>query len=379
MEALCAGRITRMAVLIILIAVVLLLWVQKKVYQKYWSKRLTAQVKIRDQYMFEGQETEITEIMTNNKLLPLPWVQLKFQIIRNGKTDNLFRSDIFNILFHQQITRKSKITLKRRGVYQIRQLDLLSYDMFITSKFVKLMDNQAQITVYPVSFEKHTFDVPYEKMVGTLATKRYTLEDPFLFKGIRDYQPQDSFKSINFKASAKGGKWLVNTHEYTVDQTVHVLLLTDKSTNYYEEDIYEAALRLAASMISRLERDGIPASFYSNGEDSLEHQEVFLGAGCSENHIDSLLETLARLDMTVTAASGIDVLEGLQEKRRAEDYYVILSACYSQEMVQKYNELRAYTDACMWIAPISEIGFLQMDSRIQNMEKDVEDFYFYKV
>ncbi len=368
-----------MAVLIILIVVGLMLWIQKKVYQKYWNKRLTAEVKLRDQYMFEGEETELIEVMTNNKLLPLPWVQLKFQITRNGKTDNLFKSDIFNILFHQQITRKSKLQLKRRGVYQIHKLDLLSYDMFITSKFVKMVDNYAQITVYPVSMAKETFDVPYEKMIGTMATKRYTVEDPFLFKGIRDYQPYDSFKSINFKASARGGKWLVNTHEYTVDQTVHVLLLTDKSTNYYEEPVYEAGLRLAAAMISRLERDGVPASFYSNGLDSIEKQEPQVGAGCSENHIDSVLETLARLDMTVTETEGPQVLENLQEKRQAEDYYVIISACYSKEMVQKYNELRAYTDACMWLAPISEVGFLDMELRIQNLEKDVKDFYFYKV
>lgn len=368
-----------MAILIILIVVGLTLWLQKAIYRKYWGKKLTAQVKIRDQYMFEGNETELSEVLTNNKMLPLPWVHLKFQIFRNGKTDNLFRSDIFNILFHQQITRKSKITFNRRGVYQISQLDLLSYDLFITAKFVKQLKNHAEITVYPVSVEKETFDVPYEKMMGLLATKRYTMEDPFLFKGIRDYQPQDSFKSINFKASAKGGKWLVNTHEYTVDQTVHILLLTDKNTNYYEEDVYEAALRLAAAMVSRFERDGVPTSFYSNGIDSLDHQEPSLGAGCSESHIDSVLEILARLDMSVTGRSGVEIIEELQEKRQAEDYYVIISPYYGKDMLQSYQELREYTSSCIWLTPISEAGLLEMDSNIQNLENAVEDFYFYKV
>lgn len=368
-----------MTVLVILIVVALMLWAQKAVYKKYWGKKLTAEVRIKDQYMFEGNETELSEILTNNKVLPLPWVHLKFQIMRNGKTDNHFRSDIFNILFHQQITRKSKITLNRRGVYQINKLDILSYDMFITTKFVKIMDNYAQITVYPKSAERETFDVPYEKVMGTVATKRYTLEDPFLFKGIRDYQPQDSFKSINFKASAKGGKWLVNTHEYTVDQTVHILLLTDKSTNYYEEDVYEAALRLVAAMVSRFERDGVPTSFYSNGVDSLDEQEPSAAAGCSENHIDSVLEILARLDMTQTGTSGIDILSELQEKRQAEDYYVIISAYYGKDMIDTYRELREYTSSCMWIAPVSEIGLLDMDVSIQELEKTVEDFYFYKV
>lgn len=368
-----------MAIVVILVTVALTLWLQKAIYRKFWANKLTAQVKIRDEYMFEGNETELTEVLTNNKILPLPWVHLKFQIFRNGKTDNLFRSDIFNILFHQQITRKSKIRFNKRGVYQIKQLDLLSYDLFITVKFVKQLKNHAQITVYPSTVEKETYDVPYEKMMGLLATKRYTMEDPFLFKGIRDYQPQDSFKSINFKASAKGGKWLVNTHEYTVDQTVHVMLFTDQNGNYYEEDVYEAGLRLAAAMVSRFERDGVPTSFYSNGLDSIDQQEPSLGAGCSESHIDSVLELLARLDMSVTSRKASEILAELQEKRQAEDFYVIISPYYGKDMQASYRELREYTDSCIWLAPISEVDLLDMDSNVQNLENTIEDFYFYRV
>ena len=368
-----------MPVIVILIVIALMLWGQKIIYQKFWSRKLTAQVRLRDSYMFEGNETEISEIMTNDKLLPLPWVHLKFQILRNGKSDNLFRSDIFNILFHQQIVRKSKILLTRRGVYQINHLDLLSYDMFITKKFVKVENNHAQITVYPATVEKESFDVPYEKIMGTLATKRYTLEDPFLFKGIRDYQEHDSFKDINFMASAKSGKWLVNTHEYTVDQTVHILLLTDNGSNYYDENIYEAGLRLAAAMLSRFERDGVPCSFTCNGLDSLERKEVSIGSGCSENHIDTVLESMARLELDVTGTAGREIIETLQEKRQAEDYYVIISAYYGDDFINAYNELRDFTTSCTWITPIRTIGFEQLEQRVQDMDKTIEDFHFYKV
>lgn len=368
-----------MPVIVILIVIGLMLWVQKAVYQKYWSHKLTAQVEFRDSYMFEGSETEIKEVMTNDKLLPLPWVHLKFQIFRNGKTDNLFRSDIFNILFHQQITRKSRIELKRRGVYQINQLDLLSYDMFITKKFVKVEDNHTQITVYPATVEKETFDVPYEKIMGTLATRRYTLEDPFLFKGIRDYQEHDSFKNINFMASAKSGKWLVNTHEYTVDQTVRIILLTDNGSNYYDENVYESGLRLAAAMLSRFERDGVPCSFSCNGLDSLERKELEIAAGCSENHIDTVLESMARLELDAIGVSGVEILQNLQEKRQAEDYYVIIAPYYGDDMIEAYNGLRDYTTSCTWIAPIATIGFEQLEQRVQDMDKTIEDFHFYKV
>ncbi|MBR6682901.1 MAG: DUF58 domain-containing protein [Firmicutes bacterium] len=368
-----------MPVLIVLIVIGLLLWAQRVIYQHFWSKKLTAQVKIRDSYMFEGNETEITEIMTNDKILPLPWVHLKFQIFRNGKTAEIFRSDVFNILFHQQIIRKSKLELKRRGVYQISKLDLLSYDMFITKKFVKMMDNQAQITVYPATVEKEVFDVPYEKIMGNMATKRYTIEDPFLFKGIRDYQEHDSFKDINFMASAKAGKWLVNTHEFTLDQTVRLILLTDNATNYYDENLYESGLRLAAAMLSRFERDGVPCSFMCNGLDSLDKKELVIEAGCSENHIDTVLENMARLELDARGSRGSDIVDALQEKRQAEDYYVIIAPYYGKDLVEAYNNLHSYTTSCTWICPISAFGFDQLEQYIQDMDKTIEDFHFYKV
>ena len=368
-----------MPVLIILIVVGLLLGVQGVIYRKYWGHKLTAQVDFQDHFMLEGNETVITEVMTNDKMLPLPWVHLKFQIKRNGKSVNIFRSDVFNILFHQRITRTSSIRLEHRGIYQINKLDLLSYDLFITKKFVKAEDNTAEILIYPKGMEQDEIIVPYEKIMGDVATKRYTMEDPFLFKGIREYGPQDNFKSINFKASAKAGKWLVNTHEYTLDQTVRVLLLTDRGTDYFVENVYEAGLRLAVGLISQLERDGIPASLYSNGLDSLDHQEVNLQAGCSESHIESVLAALARIDLTITGMAGDEVIRSLLEKYEPEDYYVIICPDYSNRMLSAYEELREYTTSCVYLAPISKLGANEDDEVIREIEKRVEGFFFHQV
>ena len=89
-----------MPILIILIIVGLTLFLQRVIYRKNWDKGLDAKVSFSDYYLFEGSTTNLIEVMSNAKILPLPWVHLKFQILRNGKSDNLFRSDIFNICSH---------------------------------------------------------------------------------------------------------------------------------------------------------------------------------------------------------------------------------------------------------------------------------------
>ncbi|MBO4888949.1 MAG: DUF58 domain-containing protein [Firmicutes bacterium] len=368
-----------MPILIILIVVGLVLWLQRVIYRRFWDRSLEASVRFSDYYLFEGSTTTLTEVMSNAKLLPLPWVHLKFQIFRNGKSDNLFRSDIFNILFNQQITRKSEIKLDKRGVYQIPSLDLLSYDLFITSKFVKKTDNQATITVFPLSLTDTEIAVPFEKLMGQIATKRYTQEDPFLFKGIRPYQPEDSFRDINFNASARAGEWLVNTHEYTLDQKVRIVLLTDKSTNYYDETAYEEGLRFAAALVSRLETEGIPVSFYSNGMDSLDHKEPFLDAGTSQNHTDAILELLARLDLSETGTPGTKVLENIQENRQADEFYVIISPDRSRQMLDAYLSLRDYTDACQMIVPVRAMDFFALPDEEKEREEKIENYYYHKI
>lgn len=368
-----------MPILIILIVVGVVLVVQRIVYQKHWDSSLDAKVTFSDYYLFEGGTTTLKEVMSNAKLLPLPWVHLKFQIFRNGKSDNLFRSDIFNILFNQQITRTSELKLTRRGVYQIPSLDLLSYDLFITSKFVKKQANIASVTVFPLSLTDTEIAVPYEKLMGEIATRRYTMEDPFLFKGIRPYQAEDSFKDINFNASARAGEWLVNTHEYTLDQKVRVILLTDKSTNYYDETAYEQGLRFAAALVGRLEKDGIPVSFYSNGLDSIDAKEPFLEAGTSQNHTDAILELLARLDLSQTGTSAVKVLEDLKENRQADEYYVLIAPDRGRQMLDAYLDLRAYTSACQLIVPIHTMDFFDLPEEEQKREETVENFFYHKI
>ena len=368
-----------MPILIILIVVGLVLILQRLIYKKYWDHGLEATVRFSDYYLFEGGTTTVSEVMSNAKILPLPWVHLKFQILRNGKSDNLFRSDIFNILFNQQITRKSDLTLTKRGVYQISTLDLLSYDLFISSKFVKKIPNQATVTVFPLSLADTEIAVPFEKLMGQIATRRYTMEDPFLFKGIRPYQPEDSFKDINFNASARAGEWLVNTHEYTLDQKVRIILLTDKSTNYYDETAYEQGLRFVAALTGRLEKEGIPVSFYSNGLDCLEGGEPSIEAGTSQNHTDAVLEILSRLDLTQTGMDGLKVMEELAENRQADEYYVIIAPDRSRQMLEGYLHLRDYTDACQMIVPVRTMDFFDLPEEEQKREETVDNYFYYKI
>ena len=368
-----------MPIVLILSVAGLLYWLQNWIYHRYWNKNLSVSVKFTDQFMFEGAATALTETITNRKILPLPWIYVKFQISRNGKVEH-YRSDLFNILFYQRITREIPFTFDKRGIYTIKGIDLLSHNLFITSKMVQVIHMGDLLVVYPKLMDPQEYLSPYEKMMGEIATKRFLMEDPYMFKGIREYQSSDNFKSINFKASAKAGKLLVNTHDSTITQTIQILLNMEKNNDHYNEVLYEQGIRMAASLASRYEEDGVPVSLYCNGQNVITHKEITVAAGSGANHIHTILESLASLEVSLPPLSPMSpCLEKVTAMRDMDTYTVLISPYYGKELQEAYKRLRSYTASCMWILPVSYKDMADEEFPPLRLRGETEDVYLWEV
>ena len=367
-----------MPILVIFAVVGLVYLVQKKIYQKYWNRNLEATVAFTDHYMFEREKTTLTETITNAKKLPLPWIHVKFQIQRNG-TVEFYRNDMFSILFYQQIKRRIPYTFTERGVYTIKGIDLVSYNLFITDKLAETRHTGDTLLVYPRRIDTEEFRVPYERMNGEIVTKRALMEDPYMFKGIREYQPYDSFRKINFNASARAGEWMVNTQDPTVSQTIHILLNMEKGTEHYESWIYEQSIRLAASLAAQFEEDGVPVSLYCNGKDLITGTDITIPSGCSSGHVHEIFGSLARLD--ITAAVDHPIAQDLEEALKTRDpdtLYIVISPYYGKDLQQAYGELRSYITALQWILPVSYRDMSDPDFTGTKVPEELEDVYLWK-
>ena len=124
-----------------------LLWFLSGVFlEKFWAKGLQVSLYFLQQAVVEGESACLKETITNNKLLPLPFLHVKFQMGRellflNSKNSNItdqnYRSDLFSCMPWQEIRRTLRFTCKKRGYYSIRQADLVSYDLFLFRHFVR--------------------------------------------------------------------------------------------------------------------------------------------------------------------------------------------------------------------------------------------------
>lgn len=370
-----------MPLVIVLASVAVLFLLQQLIYKKYWNKGLDANVYLgEDRYIFEGDTVEVEEELSNDKRLPLPWVYLKFQFSCNGQA-KIYRSDMFSIGRSERIRRKRRFALKDRGVYEVAEIDTVSHDLFITKTFSDVLRHKTEgvVTVYPALIPPKDWPVPFEQLNGDIITKRTYLEDPYLFKGIREYQQGDSFRSLNFKASAKAGQWMVNRYETTASQKVALLLGMDKSTRYYDPAVYEQAMRIAGTLCSSLEREGIPVSLYSNGVDTVENIVTSVPAGCGEEHIYAVLEALARISIDKTQGAIADEITRCADEQDKDTVYVLISPGYRTGIKEAYEGLSASGASAYWIMPVPASDVKDKDYPPNLFKDELENFSYWEI
>ena len=241
-----------MSLIIIGIGIYIILLMVKRIYAKNWDKGLSVDITFSDSKVYPGSEIMLTETIVNSNWLPLPMINVKFAVDRElqftSDVDNMtvsdksYKCDVFSLLFYQKITRMLPFTCSKRGYYRIEDLDVVSTDLFMKNVVSVTIPVNQDLLVYPEPLDSEMLDIPYQRIMGTILTKRYTWEDPFEFKGIREYQSYDTMKHINWKASAKTGHLKVNTFENTSAQEVSIWLNVEDEGIWVYEDLKEKVI-----------------------------------------------------------------------------------------------------------------------------------------
>ncbi len=301
--------------------IALLLYVlQRKIYEKLWDKHLKVSVSFAQKGISEGEKGEIIEVIENRKRLPLTMLKVKFQTSRNlafqdnpgsNTTDQYYRNDVFQIGGGQKITRKLSFIGVKRGYYHIHNIDLVSTDLFLQSTLMKSMTTNCYLYVYPRVFDTTEFLQSLQKLNGEVLVKRHLLEDPFEYRGIREYQPFDDIRSVNWKASAKTGRIMVNQKNYTALQTIRIFLNVEDNGVLKKDREVEAAMQVVMGLSAFFLAQGIKVACYTNGKDILTGQQIYIEGSAGQGQQDVIGKALARLN---TAEKPFDFCTTLKER-----------------------------------------------------------------
>ena len=347
------------ALLLLPVVLAALYFVQRFLFRRLWDKNLSVQISFDRDYVFCGEEANLVETIVNNKYLPLPVLEVGFDMSRwvvfqdeenSTVSDMTYRRDVFTASVRQRITRTLPVRGKKRGYYRIASTTVTSYDLLMTEKQVAHFPQETEFYVLPAHISANRIHIPYSKITGLLVSRRRVYDDPFEFAGIRDYRRSDPMKYINWKASARGGSLLVNQHDSTLSQRVTVILDCSGIGSAVTDTLNETGISIAAELCERMLADGISVSVVSNGTDILDQKPLSTGELTGRNTALYLRRQLARVQCRNDLPPVSDVLHTLRSGAHDNNLYVLIS---KEQKLPVLPELEALTEGsdAIWILP----------------------------
>ena len=361
----------------ILVVALLLYLGQKTVYQKVWHKNLRVRLSFQEEGIWEGQESTLSEIIENQKKLPLTMLKVKFQTDRHllfmdtkgsRTTDKFYRNDIFHIGRMEKVTRVLRFTAGRRGYYTIREADLVASDLFLTAQYTAAIAiDHCSLYVYPKPFSHPEFRQSLKQLSGEVLAKRHLLGDPFEYRGIREYQPMDDLKSINWKATARTGEFKVNQKNYTAEKSVRIFINLEDTGILKKEDCVEASLQIASALLLLFLEQGMQVAVYCNGVDVLHNEPCILEAGGGIRQREAVLRAFALIDTSKPVRSFSELFGSRLSEASGAIMTCIVSPNVYDDFASLILQYHTHHPDMKWFLPYSGTVPPEMEEELKSL------------
>ena len=352
----------------IAVVVVLLALGQTLYYHRRGLRRVQYARKFSRDRVFAGEEVELTEVLSNDKLLPVPWVRVESRIssrLRFQRQENLniamdlFHKSMFFLGSYSKITRRHRILCTRRGYYDCSLVSIVAGDLFGLAHDRTDCRTEAKLLVYPPLLAPPELPDTALKWQGDVTARRWILPDPILVTGIRDYRSGDPQRDVHWGATARTGKLQVKQRDYTVSPRAMLFLNCQISANLMggmepnQLEFLENGVTLAASLAAWCVQNGVDVGFMANGENiNAPGVTVSVEPRCSQAHLERILEELSLLRIKMVL--DIDTLLDKQLQAGITDMdLLIISAYWDERLEQRAQRLRRQNNSVTWL-PIRE-------------------------
>jgi len=280
---------------------------------KLWSRFSLVGVSCRHQLnewrVFPGEHIELGLRLVNRKLLPLPWIQIDYEIplkffadiplLPGSKPGYASLSKGAALLWYTSISWKHRLSCDSRGYYQLGPIIMTSGDIFgfypcsITEPLVD------HVIVYPKIFPIAQFGIPSLYPVGETTAELRIFEDPTRIIGVRDYSPGDSQRRIHWKATARHQNLQVKVFEPTTTVRVALFVAVDsfqaRHGEVHSEEEFELGISAAASIANYFVERHSAVGLFANSRLADSGQPVTMLPSSSAGQLVEILEALAKV------------------------------------------------------------------------------------
>lgn len=355
------------------IGLLLVYYLQRFLYRCFWDAGLKANIKFSKDRATEGESLLLEESIINRKILPLPMVSFKFKVSRyleftdrdQGEISDYYnRNELFSVLMFQKITRRLPFKCTKRGVYEIKTASLVGSGLLFGEEYLQEMEPDIRLVVYPKCVNMELFHNRFENLIGDVITQRFMNEDPFTFRGIREYSPQDPMKKVNWKASAKTLDWKVNIQEFTMEQDMEIYLNLQWETLSSQSTVLEESIRLAKTFCMEFHSKGMQTSLYTNGLHFETKEPVLVADSTNRKFVELMNEGLAKikvreggnakLEYEFDAPSFCELYTERLLKSNQHCYRVFISNYQHMDFQELLVQLIKTGQSVFWIIPSAD-------------------------
>ncbi|MBO4637800.1 MAG: DUF58 domain-containing protein [Clostridiales bacterium] len=329
-------------------------------YRKHALKKLDLDVSFSKSVASYGEIIEVIEVAKNNKRLPLPFILLKFEapqvlefqdMTNTTLSDLLYREDMLTMKPFSKHTRKIKAKCTARGYYSFTRVNLTTSDLLLTGKITREFPADASITILPeiidTEMQRSLWSVTYSEVY----TRRTLLTDPFSFAGIREYQPWDPMRTVNWTATARAGDLMVNTNTSTTAKKVKVILNLEYYNPKKSVSLLEKSISIAYSYVCELTHLGIPVELLTNGRDMMSGSTVSTSLNGSDSEITECGTELALIDLGKEVQPLSDLLDDYASELKRDDFVVVVSPRRDVSFRNSFLTLTKRCNSCLWVLP----------------------------
>jgi len=343
----------RLQSLAFMAAALALVWLVSRVWAKLAPHSIRVEEKGTARRVFPGEVVSSLLTITNGKWLPAPWLEISRSLTGGlrclpgspyrPKNDRLV-CRMGWLAGWQEASWQVNWRAGRRGVYRAQPSFLRAGDP--SSFFYREMPlpgEEGELLIYPRLFVLPEMAPGWQQSLGDQRSVDFRFADPLLVAGLRDYQPGDPLRRINWVASARTGSLKANIWEGSAQVRSLVCLETsslaksgwDASTG---DLAFELLVSAAASMISQMAGRSGEVGFLSDVSHPLSGpgRPCYVSATSArgQRYIVAMLDLMARLKPGTAAAP-----EQLVDKVRlpARCTLLMVTARWSESLAAKWE------------------------------------------
>ncbi len=279
-----------------------------KLWSRYSLSNIHYERLLGEKRTFPGEKVQLTVKVSNNKLLPLAWLDIndnlptELSIVKLKNDKPLESSSLTSITLsgYKRAIWHYQVECSKRGYYTFGPASLYSGDIFGFYPRYTIWPVTDHLIVYPRIFSITNFIPQPRQPLGDLKASYRIFHDPTRPVGIREYNPGDPFNHIHWKATARHQQLQVKEFEPSTTLQSIIWLAID-SFNYDDvidnSEYFEWAISTVASIACYLTENDFPLGLFANTCLSQGRSNIKTLPGTSIDHMTNMLEILARITL----------------------------------------------------------------------------------